>query len=53
LYEETGLKARPIGITGVYYNTTSHILSLVFDNKGVIPYFVRKTKLINLMDDDD
>lgn len=28
--EETGLNVRPLGITGVYYNTTSHILSIVY-----------------------
>lgn len=28
--EETGINVRPVGITGLYYNTTSHILSLVF-----------------------
>ncbi|XEC94398.1 NUDIX hydrolase [Paenibacillus tarimensis] len=31
LHEETGITARPIGITGVYYNTTSHILAIVFE----------------------
>jgi 8-oxo-dGTP diphosphatase len=29
-FEETGIEIRPIGITGVYYNTTRHILSVVF-----------------------
>ncbi|MBS4193580.1 NUDIX hydrolase [Lederbergia citri] len=28
--EETGIVIRPIGITGIYYNTTSYILSVVF-----------------------
>lgn len=28
--EETGLIIEPVGITGVYYNTTKHILSVVF-----------------------
>ncbi|KFM98718.1 NUDIX hydrolase [Bacillus clarus] len=28
--EETGLTVRPIGITGVYYNASMHILSVVF-----------------------
>lgn len=28
--EETGLVIRPMGITGVYYNTTTHMLSVVF-----------------------
>jgi 8-oxo-dGTP diphosphatase len=30
LNEETNLIASPLGITGVYYNATSHILSIVF-----------------------
>lgn len=28
--EETGVLIRPIGITGVYYNATKHVLSVVF-----------------------
>ncbi|MCU6793985.1 NUDIX hydrolase [Paenibacillus sp. WQ 127069] len=28
--EETGIVIRPIGITGVYYNATKHVLSIVF-----------------------
>jgi 8-oxo-dGTP diphosphatase len=28
--EETGIVIRPIGITGVYYNATKHVLSVVF-----------------------
>lgn len=30
ILEETGIVIRPLGITGVYYNTTRHILSVVF-----------------------
>lgn len=30
VFEETGLVIEPVGITGVYYNTTKHILSVVF-----------------------
>lgn len=30
ILEETGIVVRPIGITGVYYNATKHILSVVF-----------------------
>lgn len=30
ILEETGLVIEPVGITGVYYNTTKHILSVVF-----------------------
>lgn len=28
--EETGIVIRPIGITGVYFNATKHVLSVVF-----------------------
>ncbi len=28
--EETGITIRPVGITGVYYNATKHVLSVVF-----------------------
>ncbi|HDR4463044.1 NUDIX hydrolase [Bacillus cereus group sp. MYBK249-1] len=28
--EETGLTVKPIGITGIYYNTSMHILAVVF-----------------------
>ncbi|WP_060207675.1 NUDIX hydrolase [Sporosarcina koreensis] len=28
--EETGIVIQPIGITGVYYNATKHVLSVVF-----------------------
>ncbi|WP_045521173.1 NUDIX hydrolase [Neobacillus niacini] len=28
--EETGIVIRPVGITGVYYNATKHVLSVVF-----------------------
>lgn len=28
--EETGIKVKPLGITGVYYNETSKILSVIF-----------------------
>lgn len=30
VFEETGIKIRPIGITGVYYNVSKHMLSVVF-----------------------
>lgn len=33
--EETGLTIEPVGITGVYYNTTKHILSVVFKAKYI------------------
>jgi 8-oxo-dGTP diphosphatase len=56
LYEETGLKARPIGITGVYYNTTSHILSLVFECEylsgevQIQPEEIKDAKFVRLND---
>lgn len=28
--EETGIVIRPIGITGIYYNATKHVLTVVF-----------------------
>lgn len=33
--EETGIVRQPIGITGVYYNVSSHILSVVFNAKYI------------------
>jgi 8-oxo-dGTP diphosphatase len=30
VYEETGIRIRPIGITGIYYNVSMHLLSVVF-----------------------
>lgn len=30
ILEETGIVVRPIGITGVYYNVTKNLLSVVF-----------------------
>ncbi len=30
MLEETGLTVKPIGITGVYYNASMHILGIVF-----------------------
>jgi 8-oxo-dGTP diphosphatase len=30
VFEETGILIRPIGITGVYYNATRHVLAVVF-----------------------
>jgi 8-oxo-dGTP diphosphatase len=28
--EETGIRIRPVGVTGVYYNATKHVLCVVF-----------------------
>lgn len=30
VFEETGIQIKPVGITGVYYNATNEILSIVF-----------------------
>lgn len=30
MFEETGLTVKPVGVTGVYYNASMHILSVVF-----------------------
>jgi 8-oxo-dGTP diphosphatase len=35
ILEETGIVISPIGITGVYYNATKHLLSVVFKAKYV------------------
>lgn len=35
LLEETGFVISPIGITGVYYNTTNHLLNVVFKAKYI------------------
>jgi len=35
ILEETGLVIEPVGITGVYYNTTKQILSIVFKGRYI------------------
>jgi 8-oxo-dGTP diphosphatase len=52
--EETGIVIRPIGITGVYYNATKHVLSVVFKAEYVSgeieiqPEEIKEAKYIEL-----
>jgi 8-oxo-dGTP diphosphatase len=52
--EETGIVISPIGITGVYYNATKHLLSVVFKAKYVEgkikiqPEEIKEAKFIKL-----
>ncbi|WP_404462636.1 NUDIX hydrolase [Sutcliffiella horikoshii] len=52
--EETGIVISPIGITGVYYNATKHILSVTFKAKyirgeiKIQPEEIKEAKFIKL-----
>ena len=52
--EETGIVIRPLGITGVYYNVTKHVLSVVFKAEYVSgeikiqPEEIKEAKYIEL-----
>ncbi|OMC83437.1 NUDIX hydrolase [Viridibacillus sp. FSL H8-0123] len=52
--EETGIEIRPVGITGVYFNTTKHVLSVVFKAEYVSgeikiqPEEIKEAKYIQL-----
>ncbi|MBS4220002.1 NUDIX hydrolase [Bacillus sp. FJAT-49711] len=54
--EETGIVIRPVGITGVYFNATKHVLSVVFKAeyvRGKIkiqPEEIKEAKYIELND---
>ena len=54
IVEETGIVVRPIGITGVYYNATMNLLSVVFRAEYVSgeiiiqPEEIQKTKFVKL-----
>lgn len=56
--EETGIVTKSIGITGVYYNATSHILSVVFKAEYVSgklklqPEEIKEAKFIFLNEDN-
>ncbi|MGM0940801.1 MAG: NUDIX hydrolase [Bacillota bacterium] len=56
--EETNIVIKPIGITGVYYNASSEILSVVFKAKYVSgkleiqPEEIKEAKFINLNEDN-
>lgn len=52
--EETGILVRPLGITGVYYNSTKHLLSVVFKaeyvsgNIIIQPEEIKEAKFVKL-----
>ena len=54
--EETGLTVKPIGITGVYYNTSMHILAVVFKvayisgEIKIQPEEIQEAKFVDLND---
>ncbi|WP_121604555.1 NUDIX hydrolase [Virgibacillus sp. Bac332] len=56
--EETGIVISPIGITGVYYNATVHLLSVVFKAKYVggelkiQPEEIKDARFIKLTEDN-
>jgi 8-oxo-dGTP diphosphatase len=56
--EETGIIVRPIGITGVYYNATMNLLSVVFKAEyvsGVIimqPEEIQEAKFVKLTEEN-
>nr|WP_212966566.1 NUDIX hydrolase [Lederbergia ruris] len=58
ILEETGIVITPIGITGVYYNATKHILSVVFKAKYVSgdikiqPEEIKEAKFIKLTEEN-
>ncbi|GAM12253.1 NUDIX hydrolase [Mesobacillus selenatarsenatis] len=58
ILEETGIEILPIGITGVYYNATKHILSVVFLAKYVSgdikiqPEEIKEAKFIQLTEEN-
>lgn len=52
--EETGITIRPLGITGIYYNATNHVLSVVFKAEFVSgeikrqPEEIKEAKFVEL-----
>ncbi|HEK9101016.1 TPA: NUDIX hydrolase [Bacillus pseudomycoides] len=56
--EETGLLVKPVGITGLYYNASKHILSVVFKVEYVNgeikapPEEIKEAKFITLNEDN-
>jgi 8-oxo-dGTP diphosphatase len=57
ILEETGIVITPFGITGVYYNATMHLLSVVFKAKYVSgelkiqPEEIKEAKFIKLTEE--
>lgn len=58
IVEETGIVISPIGITGLYYNTTKHLLSVVFKAKYISgdieiqPEEIMEAKFIKLTEEN-
>ncbi len=58
ILEETGIVISPLGITGVYYNATIHLLSVVFKasyvsgNIKIQPEEIKEAKFINLTEEN-
>ena len=58
ILEETGIVISPIGITGVYYNATKNILSVVFKAKYISgeikiqPEEIKEAKFVHLTEEN-
>lgn len=58
IFEETGIIVRPLGVTGVYYNVTKHILSVVFKaayisgEMKIQPEEIKEAQFIRLTEDN-
>ena len=58
ILEETGIVISPVGITGLYYNATMHLLSVVFKANYVSgdikiqPEEIKEAKFIKLTEDN-
>ncbi|WP_100012112.1 NUDIX hydrolase [Lentibacillus sediminis] len=58
VFEETGIVIKPVGITGVYYNTSINLLSVVFkaEYKGgelkIQPEEIKEAKFVSLNEDN-
>jgi len=58
VFEETGVTIEPVGVTGVYYNTTKQILSVVFRAKFiggeiiVPPEEIKEARFIKLTEEN-
>ena len=58
ILEETGILISPIGITGVYYNATKHLLSVVFKAKYISgeikiqPEEIKEAKFVKLTEEN-
>lgn len=58
ILEETGIKISPLGITGLYYNATMHLLSVVFKadyvsgNLHIQPEEIKEAKFVKLTEEN-